>query len=268
MGRSRKKKIIEGIEVIDIADRGHAIGKTPEGEIVIVMEQVVPGDKVDMRYAKKKKGLKHGYVERFISESSHRVPAKCDHFGTCGGCKWQHLDYAQQLHHKENSVRQSIKRIAKDDEQKVGNILGAEDLYYYRNKLEYSFASKRWLTLEEINSDEDFSKEQGLGFHISGTFDKVLNIEKCHLQDDYTNKIRNTLRDLAVENEWSHYDIRNHKGLLRNIRVRNSSLGQWMVVIIYGSDDLDKIEEVNAKMQTALPEVDSCHQSQEFLPDT
>ncbi len=256
---ARKKRVIEDIEVIDIADRGHSIGRTPEGEIVIVMDQAVPGDKIDLIYTKKKKGLKHGLVERYVHHSEHRVDPRCEHFGTCGGCKWQHFDYARQLHHKENSVRQSIRRIAKDDEAKVGSIIGAEDLYNYRNKLEYSFSSKRWLTIEEIQSDKNFDQERGLGFHISGAFDKVLNIEQCHLQGDYSNTIRNTLRDLAAEHSWSYYDIRNHKGLLRNVMVRNSSLGQWMVVIIYGSDDLKKIEEVNTALQAALPKVDSWH---------
>lgn len=247
------------MEVIDIADRGHAIGKTSEGEIVIIMDQAVPGDQINFIYTKKKKGLKHGLIESYISQSQYRVASQCSHFGTCGGCKWQHFDYTQQLHHKENSVRQSIRRIAKDDEEKVDSILGGEDLYNYRNKLEYSFASKRWLTIEEIRSGKNFDHERGLGFHISGAFDKVLNIEQCHLQDDYSNTIRNTLRDLAAKHDWSYYDIRNHKGLLRNIMVRNSSLDQWMVTIIYGSDDLKKIEEVNAALQAALPKVDSWH---------
>ena len=200
---ARKKRIIEEVDIIDIADRGHSIGKTTEGEIVIVMDQAVPGDKIDLIYTKKKKGLKHGLVERYVHFSSYRVDARCDHFGTCGGCKWQHFDYTQQLHHKENSVRQSIRRIAKDDEEKVESILGAEDLYNYRNKLEYSFASKRWLTIEEIQSGKNFDHERGLGFHISGAFDKVLNIEQCHLQDDYSNTIRNTLRDLAAVHNLS-----------------------------------------------------------------
>ncbi len=254
---ARKKRIIEDIEVIDIADKGNAIGKAPSGEIVILLGEAVPGDTVDMVYTKKKKGLKHGFVTEFKSKSSHRVEAKCDHFGTCGGCKWQHLDYAQQAMHKENAVKQAIRRIAKDDESKVNPIKTASKIYNYRNKLEYSFSTKRWLTIEEINSEEQFDQRPGLGFHISGAFDKVLNVDKCHLQDDYSNTVRNTLRDLAIENKWSFYDIRNNHGLLRNIIVRNTTLGQWMITIIFGKNDAPEIEDVMTKMKNSLSEITS-----------
>lgn len=253
---ARKKKVIEDIKVIDIADKGHAIGRAPSGEIVIILGGVVPGDTIDMIYTRKKKGIKHGFLKEIKELSTHRVAAKCEHFGTCGGCKWQNLDYAQQAIHKENAVKQAIKRIAKDDETKVNDILRASDIYYYRNKLEYSFSTKRWLTKEEIDSEVDYSNRSGLGFHISGAFDKVLDIQKCHLQDDLSNDIRNTLRDLASEYQWSYYDIRNHEGLLRNIMVRNSTLGQWMITFIFGQED-PSIEEVISKMKERFPQVTS-----------
>lgn len=253
---ARRKRIIEDISVIDIADKGNAIGKAPSGEIVILLGNTVPGDIVDMIYAKKKKGIKHGYVDKIKSYSEHRVEPKCDHFGTCGGCKWQNFNYQQQVLHKENAVKQAIKRIAKDDEDKVNQIVAADDIYNYRNKLEYTFSTKRWLTIEEINSDIDFSDRAGLGFHISGAFDKVLDIQTCHLQDDLTNKIRNVLRDLAVENEWPFYDIRNNNGFLRNVMVRNTTLNQWMVTIIFGRDD-KLIPDVFEKLQLQFPQVTS-----------
>ncbi len=256
---ARKKRIIEDIEVIDIADRGHAIGRMATGEIVIIMGQAVPGDVVDMVYTKKKKSLKHGFVTKYKTKSPHRVAARCDHFGTCGGCKWQHLDYNQQTTHKENAVKQVIKRIAKDDEAKVSPIEAAEKIYNYRNKLEYSFSTKRWLTQEEIDSEEEFVQRPGLGFHISGAFDKVLNVDQCHLQDDYSNKIRNTFRNLAIEHGWSFYDIRKNQGLLRNIVVRNTTLGQWMITFIFGADDSQSINSVLENMQAQLPEVTSWH---------
>ncbi len=256
---ARRKRIIEDIEVIDIADRGHAIGRMPTGEIVIIMGEAVPGDVVDMVYTKKKKGLKHGFVSGYKSKSSHRVEPRCQHFGTCGGCKWQHLDYNQQATHKENAVKQAIKRLAKDDDSKVNPIKAARKIYNYRNKLEYSFSTKRWLTQEEVDSKEEFSQRPGLGFHISGAFDKVLNVDQCHLQDEFTNKIRNTYRALAIENDWSFYDIRNNHGLMRNIIVRNTTLGQWMLTFIFGANDEKAIKSVLEKMQASLPEITSWH---------
>ena len=255
----RRKQVLTDIEVIDIADKGHAIGKTQEGEVVILLGGTVPGDKVDMRVHRKKKGLKHGYVTSIKSLSTDRVEARCQHFGTCGGCKWQSLDYSKQAELKERSVRNAIKRIAKDDESKVATIRAAESIYNYRNKLEYSFSTKRWLSEEEIRSGEQIEQRSGLGFHISGAFDKVLQIEKCHLQDDFSNQIRNQLGELAMSKGWSYYDIRNHKGLLRNVMVRNSTTGQWMITFIFGEDNEVLIQEVCSEMIAAFPEVDSWH---------
>ncbi|MCL4117835.1 UNVERIFIED_CONTAM: hypothetical protein GTU68_016412 [Idotea baltica] len=240
-----------------MADKGHAVGRTSEGEIVILLGGTVPGDTVNMRVHRKKKGLKHGYVMGITEYSKDRVEAKCQHFGTCGGCKWQHLDYKVQGELKERTVRQVIRRIAKDDEQKVEPIRVADKTYLYRNKLEYSFSTKRWLTEEEIKSDEHIEQRRGFGFHIAGAFDKVLEIQKCHLQDDFSNTIRNTLRELAAEHDWSYYDIRKHVGLLRNVVVRNSTLGEWMITIVFGENQPKKMEEILTVLQSKFPEVTS-----------
>ena len=253
----KRPRIIENINVIDIADKGQAIGKTEEGEVVILYGGVVPGDVVSMSYAKKKKGLRHGYLHEFISKSEDRVTAQCNHFGVCGGCKWQNLHYAKQVAYKESAVKAAIKRIAQDDPDKVGKIRAAREIYHYRNKLEYTFSTKRWLTSEEIKSGKDFANRPGLGFHIAGAFDKVLDIEKCHLQDDLSNKIRIHLRDLAIKNNWSFYDIRNNHGFLRNIIIRNSTSNQWMIILIFGEDNNQLIDNVLTKMIEAFPQIDS-----------
>lgn len=254
---SRRKKIINQVEVIDIAHKGHSIGKTPEGEVVVLLENVPPGEVVSMVVTRKKKGLKHGFVQDTLKSSPHRVPPVCNHFGVCGGCKWQHFDYQKQLIHKENAVRQAIIRIAKDEGNKVKPIIGADPIYAYRNKLEYSGSTKRWLTKEEIDSETQFDDRAGLGFHISGAFDKVLDIEQCHLQDDLSNELRNTLRSLAIEHQWSYFNIREQHGLLRNLMVRNSTLGQWMITFIFGENDSKTIQVVMQEMINRFPSVNS-----------
>ena len=255
----RRKKIIEGVKAIDLGDKGQTIGKTPEGEVVIINGGCVPGDVIDYVALRKKKGLKFGITKQVVEFSQDRVEPVCQHFGTCGGCKWQNLSYEAQLKYKHQYVSQAIKRLAKDDEAKVSAIVGCDQLYEYRNKLEYSFSTKRWLTIEEIESGEDYGNEQGLGFHVAGAFDKVLNIEKCHLQDDYTNKIRNTIRTLAKEHDWSYYDIRNHHGLLRNVMIRNTSTGSWMFTMIFGEDDKETINTFFQVMMPCFPEINAWH---------
>ena len=253
----RRKKAIAGVEIIDIGDKGHAVGKTPEGEIVILMDQPIPGDIVNMVVTRKKKSLKHGFVTEYVQRSKHKVDPQCSHFGDCGGCKWQHFDYNQQALLKENAVRQTIGRIAKDDPEKVGSIKKADRIFKYRNKLEYSFSTKRWLTQSEIDSGENFDFRPGLGFHIAGAFDKILHIDECILQESLSNDIRNRLHILANTRGYGYYDIRNNKGLLRNLVIRNTREGQWMVTIIFGDRDLKSISEIFDALIPAFPDVES-----------
>lgn len=254
---ARRKVILENVEIIDIANKGQAIGRTPAGEIVSVQKDCVPGDIIDLLVLRKKKGLKQGVVKQLKKESSDRVTAFCDHFGTCGGCKWQNLDYNRQLSLKENTVRQAIKRIAKDDETKVKSIKGASRIREYRNKLEYTFSSKRWLSNEEINSETSFENRKGVGFHISGTFDKVLHLDKCHLQSDLSNQIRKEIDNISESKEYSYYDIRNNTGFLRNLVVRNTVFGEWMVIIVFGENHKDSIDELFKILVQKFPQVDS-----------
>ncbi len=246
----RKKKIIENVVAIDVGDKGHTIGRTQEGEIVIINGGCVPGDTIDFLHLRKKKGLKFGLVQRITQYSVDRVASFCEHFGTCGGCKWQNLDYTAQLKYKYQAVSQAIRRIAKDDQDKVSEIIACDKISEYRNKLEYSFSSKRWLTDEEIASGQDYSHQAGLGFHIAGAFDKVLNIDKCHLQEDLSNQIRNQIGAIAKEKNWKYYDIRNNHGFLRNIVIRNTTIGEWMVTVVFGNSDVEAIDEF---FQTIIP---------------
>ena len=254
---ARRKKKIEGVRIIDIGDRGHAIGKTPEGEVVILLDQPVPGDVVNMVATRKKKGLKHGFVTDYVTTSEHRVEPSCIHFGDCGGCKWQHFAYEQQALHKENTVKQVISRIAKDDLSKVEPVQKADRTYGYRNKLEYSFSTKRWLTQEEVDSGKTFDHRPGVGFHISGAFDKILHVDECLLQDSLSNTIRNRIHTLAQEKDWSYYHIRENKGLLRNLMIRNSRLGQWMVTVVFGERDQEKIDQIFDLLIPEFPQVNS-----------
>ncbi len=254
---ARKKRVIPDVLAIDIGDKGQTIGRTKEGEIVIINGGCVPGDTIDFLYLRKKKGLKFGQVKEIKSFSTDRVNPQCQHFGICGGCKWQNLSYKAQLKFKQTAVEQAIKRIAKDEEQKVETIVACKETYEYRNKLEYSFSSKRWLTLEEIKSNADFSKSNGLGFHISGAFDKVLQIEKCHLQNDLSNQIRKEVAQIAEKHQLTYYNIREHKGFFRNIIIRNSTIGEWMVTLVVGEENIDDIQLVLNELIGVFPNVNS-----------
>lgn len=254
---ARRKVVIENVEVIDIADKGQAIGRTPQGEIVAIQKDTVPGDIIDMLVLRKKKGLKQGVVKAIKMASTHRVAPFCEHFGTCGGCKWQNLDYNKQLALKENTVRQAIKRIAKEDEQKVMPIIGADIVREYRNKLEYTFSSKRWLTEEEIRSEDAFENRKGLGFHISGAFDKVLHLNTCFLQKDLSNIIRLRVDEIATERDYTYYDLRQNKGFLRNLIIRNTELGEWMVTLVFGEDKPSDIRGLFDQLIKEFPQVNS-----------
>lgn len=251
----RRKKIIENVEIIDIADKGNAFGRTPEGEIILV-EGAIPGDIINTIILRKKKGLKFGRVAQTNIYSQFRTTSFCEHFGVCGGCKWQNLDYQKQAELKENAVKAAIRRIAGDEEAKVKPIITASKTRYYRNKLEYAFSNKRWLTEEEIEGNEQIDNRHAVGFHRAGAFDKVVDIDKCHLQEGLTNDIRNSLRKYAVERHLSFYDIKANNGLLRNLIIKNTRDGQWMVTIVFGQDD-DNIPIFMKDMVEQFPHVAS-----------
>lgn len=232
------------------------MGKTDEGEVVFVSD-AIPGDVVDVLVIRSKKNLGEGVVKSYNSLSPDRTEPVCEHFGLCGGCKWQHMKYEAQLSHKEQNVRDSMKRIGKLDESVVLPIIGCDPNYRYRNKLEFSFSTKRWMTEEEIASGAEIIHTGALGFHKAGFFDKIIDINGCHLQDSLSDEIRNFVRDFAFGHEYEFYDLRKHTGFLRNIIVRNSTLGEWMVTVVFGYDDQPGIIALLDALRQKFPQITS-----------
>ncbi|PCH94587.1 MAG: 23S rRNA (uracil(1939)-C(5))-methyltransferase RlmD [Bacteroidetes bacterium] len=196
----------------------------------------MPGDIVDVQVTKKRKSYMEGRVTKFHKYSEKRVEPFCDHFGVCGGCKWQFISYEDQLSNKQRTVEDSLKRIAKVELPEIEAILPSSETTFYRNKLEFTFSNKEWLTQEQIESDESFDNRNALGFHVPGRFDKVLHIEKCHLQRDPSNAIRLATKAYVEENKLAFFDLRKQKGLLRNMIIRTTSTGEIMVVISFFTD--------------------------------
>jgi len=241
MGR-RKARKVANISVIDVADRGKAIGRSEEGEIYI-LDKAVPGDNVDVIFTKKKKGVKQGIVKKYNILSDKRVEPFCEHFGSCGGCKWQNMGYESQLQYKHKQVKDALTRIAKVDEAQVLPIKACEKTRAYRNKLEYSFSSHRWLTAAELDSDVKFENKNALGFHPAGSFMKVVDVKQCHLQDERSDQIRNFNRDYATEHKLAYFNHKTHDGFLRTMIVRNTSIDQWMLIMCFYKEDVEAREK-------------------------
>jgi len=253
---ARKKKVYKDITMTGIADKGMAVGRDAEGMVYFV-DGAVPGDNVDVLVLRKKSSFRKGVVSQFNKLSDERIDPQCEHFGICGGCKWQNLSYESQLKYKQQSVKDVFQRIAGVDPEDFRDILGCENTFEYRNKMEYSFSYRRWLTKEELDTDEVVEFAPGLGFHKAGAFDKVIQIEKCLLQEDLSNKIRNYIHSMSMENEWTYYNNREHVGFLRNLRVRNSTLGEWMVVVIFGENVPEQIEQLMNALKLSFPQITS-----------
>ena len=253
--RSRKKKVVENIRITGIADKGKSVGRSETGE-VIFMEDVAPGDLVDALVLRKRKGVLQAVPVAFHEYSKDRVEPFCSHFSECGGCKWQHLSYESQIHHKEQVVRNAMGRIGKVGIKEFLPIIGAKETQFYRNKLEFTFSNKRWLTSEEIKTDIS-NVEDVLGFHRAGAFDKILNIDKCFLQGDPSNKIRLAAKKIALEQELSFYDVRKNEGLLRNIIIRTSTLNEVMVILSLQPSEEDVRNKYIDALLAAAPEITS-----------
>lgn len=237
---SRKRKplpILENVVIEAVAAEGKCVAHV--NEMVVFVPFVVPGDVVDLQIRKKRNSYCEATVIRFVSYSPTRIEPKCAHFGICGGCKWQNLPYEEQLKAKQKQVFDQLSRIGKVELPEFTPIMGSQQIWEYRNKLEFGCANKRWYTQEELNElPEGVGLTQGaIGFHITGAFDKIYPIEKCHLMDDYCNKVRNAIRDYALDNGISFYDIREQHGLLRDIMMRNSNTGEWMVLVQFHYDE-------------------------------
>ncbi|MGK9117322.1 23S rRNA (uracil(1939)-C(5))-methyltransferase RlmD [Olivibacter jilunii] len=248
------KKLLENIEVIDIAEEGKGVGKTDD--LVIFIEKAIPGDVVDVELIRKKKNFAEAKITKVKQASKHRLDAFCAHFGVCGGCKWQHMDYRAQLVYKQKSVDNALSRIGKIDTSSMEEILPSAHTVYYRNKLEYTFSNKRWLTTEDIASGKEHEMS-ALGFHVPLRFDKILGIEHCYLQKDPSNAIRNELKQLTIEKGISYYDLRNHEGALRNLMIRTSTTGDLMVVVVFAYPTQEQIVQVMEFLEERFPEISS-----------
>ena len=258
---SRKKKtlpILENVTISGVAAEGKSI--TRVDDMVVFVPFAVPGDVVDLQVKRKKHHYCEAEVIRFVKKSDLRVEPKCSHFGVCGGCKWQNLPYSEQLKAKQQQVEDQLRRIGKVELPQVNDILGSEQIFCYRNKLEFGCSNKRWLTKEEVASGAQFSVMDAIGFHITGAFDKILPIDKCWLMDDLHNKIRNEVRDYALEHGITFFDLRAQMGLLRDMMIRNSNTGEWMVLIQFHfekAEDKQTAEGLLKHIGDKFPEITS-----------
>lgn len=256
MARKNKKALFANIEVIDAGAKGKSIAKAPDGK-VIFLSNAVPGDIVDVQTFKKRKAYYEGKAVSFHTLSEKRTEPKCEHFGTCGGCKWQHMDYKHQLFYKQKEVENNLRRIGHVELPEITPIHGSEEHYFYRNKMEFSFSDSRWLTLEEIQSDEDLGDKNALGFHIPGMWDKILDVNKCWLQQDPSNAIRNSVKTFALNNVLEFFNTRNQTGFLRTLMIRTSSIGEIMIVIQFFREDQSKRELLLDHLKETFPEITS-----------
>lgn len=255
MGRRipQEKKFISNLEIVDIAEEGKGVAK--HDSMVLFVERGVPGDVVDVELMRKKKSFYEARVTKVNRPSVHRAEAFCAHFGVCGGCKWQHMEYAAQLTFKQQYVENVLRRIGKVDVQDIEPILPSQHTRYYRNKLEFTFSNKRWLTdLDEVVPGESMD---ALGFHVPGRFDKILKIEHCYLQADPSNALRNAISEFAERTGISFYDLRAHTGALRNLIIRTSSTGEIMVIVVFAYPNQEQIQELMGFIAAEFPQITS-----------
>lgn len=254
MGRG-KKPLLENIEICKIAAEGKSIAYIEEK--VLFVPNTVPGDIVDVQITRKRKSFMEGFVVKTRKLSDLRIEPFCPHFGTCGGCKWQHLPYERQLEFKQQEVIENLQRIGKVELQNIAPILGSEHTKEYRNKLEFTFSNKRFLTREEIGQEAEIERDPALGFHVPGLFDKVVDIQSCYLQGAPSNEIRNFIRRYAIENQLDFFDIRNQEGFLRNLIVRTSSTGEVMVILAFFREEREKREKLLDALAETFPQITS-----------
>lgn len=254
MRKNRRRKTFENVEVIDAGAKGKSVGKAPDGR-VIFLTNAVPGDIVDVMTTKKRKAYFEGVATNFHTLSDRRTEPVCQHFGTCGGCKWQHMGYEHQLYFKQKEVENNLKRIGNLELPDTTPILGSKEQYFYRNKMEFSFSDSRWLTQKEINSDEEIDDRNALGFHIPGMWDKILDIKKCHLQQDPSNAIRLETKSFANKNGLTFFNPRKQEGLLRTLMIRTSSTGEIMVLIQFFEEDTKNRELLLNHLKETFPEI-------------
>ena len=253
MSRKKQNIILNNVEITDIAAEGKAIAKV-DGKVVFV-PYAIPESIVDVQIVRKQRNFMEGKIINVVKQSDKFVDAFCEHFGTCGGCKWQNLPYSEQLFYKQKQVADQLQRIGKFEALQINPIIASPRTTEYRNKLEFTFSCKRWITQTEINENSDIENRNALGFHIPQLFDKVLNINRCYLQPEPSNAIRNAVYDFAVENNYSFFDIREKTGFLRNLIIRNTKRGEVMVIVVFGFDDEKKRCDLLDYLQNKFPQI-------------
>lgn len=253
--KNKQPLIVEGVRVTGVADKGRGVGRDKEGRVIFI-EHVAPGDVVDVRIVRRKPEFMEGYAIKYHSLSADRVEPFCEHFYTCGGCRWQHLSYEGQIHHKEIVVRDAIKRIAKVEAKEFLPIIPCEETRYYRNKLEFAFSNKRWLTKEEVEQGVS-NEEDVLGFHRPAAYDKIVDIHHCHLQADPSNELRLLVKKTAIEQNLTFYDLRANEGFMRHIMIRLTILGELMLIVSFFNNDKKKIKRFLDAIIAAMPQLTS-----------
>ena len=253
--RKQNYPLIEGLEITTLAAEGKAMGRWQDQVVFVPM--TVPGDLVDVQIRNRRRRFMEGTVVRYVHRSPLRVEPFCAHFGVCGGCKWQNLPYAEQLRFKTEQVRDQLARIGKIELPEIRPCLASAETQFYRNKLEFTFAPRRWMTYEEIAAGGDIDAGPALGFHIPNLFDKVLDIEKCWLQPEPSNALRNEIKRFALEHGYSFHNIREHAGLMRNLIVRTASTGEVMAIVVFGEEDTPRIEALMSHVAERFPQITS-----------
>lgn len=257
MGRKHQEIILENVEIEAVAAEGKALAHV-DGAVVFV-QFAVPGDIVDIKVTKKKKNYMEGFILRMVKPSEHRLEPFCSHFSICGGCKWQPLPYEMQLAAKQQQVWDQLVRIGHLDIPEISPIIGSDDTRYYRNKLEFTFSSRRWIFEDEDPETMDWKERSGLGFHVGRFFDKVVDIEHCWLQPSPSNEIRLFIKKYALEHELPFFDIRNHEGLLRNMVVRTTEDGKVMLILVFYHEDVEKRTALLDELIAAFPQISSLY---------
>lgn len=253
--KMKKQIVLENVEIADVAAEGKALARIDD--MVVFTQYAVPGDVVDIVVTKKKHSYMEGRVSQFRKFSNVRCEAKCEHYGICGGCKWQILPYEEQIRHKQKQVVDALTRIGHLELPEVSPILGSKKIYEYRNKLEYTFSNRRWVPFGESREELSGQELYGVGFHIPGMFDKVLDIRKCHLQVDISNQVRNEIRQYALEHNLEFFDLRNQGGFLRTLMVRTTSTGELMIVVVFYNDMKNEREALLEHIAQKFPEITS-----------
>ncbi len=256
MSRKRKElPLLPEIEITGVAAEGKSIARF--NDMVIFIPFGAPGDIADIKIDRKKHSYAEGHIERLITPSPIRTQPRCEHFTVCGGCRWQHLPYEYQLKCKQQQVTDALTRIAKVELPEISPIIGSKEIWHYRNKMEYTFSNKKWLTFDQLRSGEEFPDRDAAGFHIPGAFDKVLDINRCHLQDDFGNRLRNFIKDYGKAEGMSFYDLKSNSGFLRTLMIRIASTGEIMVLMAVGEDNQCAIQKLMTAINDRFPEITS-----------